>query len=119
MVGNNKSPFLMVMTPVGFGRDDPVQTGRRRQARHYAFHHLCGHGRDHDRLAARAAALAADVALHEELWRHAVQLLADFLANALEGLTASQRRLFDLVAMVDARQLFGQRPAHRLAALGA
>jgi hypothetical protein len=55
------------------------------------------------------------VAVHEELRRHAVELLADLLADALEGLAAGAVRLVDLVVVLDARQLLGQRLAYRRA----
>ena len=80
--------------------------------------HLRGHGGSGNRLAARAGVFAADVAQHEELGRHAVQLLADLFADALEGLTAGAVGLGDLVAVLDAGQACGQRLAHGLA-LGA
>lgn len=76
--------------------------------------HLRGHRCGLDRLAARAGVLAADVAQHEELGRHAVELLADLFADALEGLTAGAVRLLDLVVTLDARQVRGQCLAHRL-----
>ena len=59
------------------------QQARRRDA---LVDHLRGHWRGLDRLAARAGVFAADVAQHEELGRHAVELLADLFADALEGL---------------------------------
>jgi hypothetical protein len=61
---------------------------------------------------------AKDVAQHEELGRHAVQLLADLFADALEGLTAGAMGLRDLVVVLHAGQAGGQRLAHGLA-LGA
>ena len=42
-------------------------------------------------------------------------MLADLLADALEGLAAGAVRLVDLVVLVDARQVRRQRLAHRLA----
>jgi len=54
--------------------------------------------------------------VHEELRRHAVELLARLLADAFEDLAAGAVRLVELVAMLDARQLLGQGLAHRAAA---
>ena len=45
--------------------------------------HLCGYRRGLSRLAARAGALAANVTQHEELRRHAVELLAHRFADAV------------------------------------
>jgi hypothetical protein len=64
------------------------------------------------------AADHADVAQHEERGWHAVQLLADLSADALDGLAAGAMGLRDLVAVLDAGQAGGQRLAHGLA-LGA
>ncbi len=47
------------------------------------------------------------MAQHEELGRHAVELLADLFADALEGLAALAVRLVDLVVTLDARQARG------------
>jgi hypothetical protein len=55
------------------------------------------------------------MAQHEELGRHAVELLADLFADALEGLATLAVRLVDLVVTLDARQARGQRLAYRLA----
>ena len=79
--------------------------------------HLRGHRRGLHRLAARAGVLAADVAQHEELGGDAVQLLADLLADALEGLAAGAVLLLELVVTVDARQARRQCLANRLALL--
>ena len=77
---------------------------------------LRGHRRGLDRLAARARRTwPADMAQHEELGRHAIELLAHLLADTLEGLAALAVGLLDLVVMIDARQARGQRLAHRLA----
>jgi len=80
--------------------------------------HLRGHGDSRNALAARAGVFAADVAQHEELGWHAVQLLADLFANSFEGLATDAVGLGDLVAVLDAGQACGQRLAHSLA-LGA
>ena len=76
---------------------------------------LCGHRRGLDRLAARTGVFATDVAQHEELRGHAVELLADLFADALEGLAAGAVRLLDLVVTIDARQAGRQRLVNRLA----
>ena len=55
------------------------------------------------------------MAQHEELGRHAVELLADLLADALEGLAAGAVRGPDVVVVIDARQVGRQRLAHGLA----
>jgi hypothetical protein len=52
---------------------------------------------------------------HEELRRHAVELLADLFANTLERFAAGAVGGFDLVMPVDARQARGQCLAHGLA----
>ena len=58
------------------------------------------------------------MAQHEELSGHAVQLLADLFANALDRLAAGAMGLKDLVAVLDAGKAGGQSLAHGLA-LGA
>ncbi len=73
---------------------------------------LRGHGRGLDRLAALAGVLAADVALHKELRGHAVELLADFLAYALERLAAGAVGGIDFVVVIDARQVGWEGFAH-------
>lgn len=88
------------------------QQPRRRDA---LVDDLCRHRRGLDRLAARAGVLAANVAQHEELRRHAVELLADLLTNALERFAAGAVGGLDLVVALDARQARGQRLAHGLA----
>jgi hypothetical protein len=55
------------------------------------------------------------VAQHKERGWHAVQLLADLLADALDGLAAGAVGLGDLVAVLDTGQAGGQRLAHGLA----
>ena len=52
---------------------------------------------------------------HEELGRHAVELFADFFADAREGLAASAVRGTEVVVAVNARQVGGQRLAHGFA----
>ena len=73
---------------------------------------LGGHGRGLDRLAARAGVLAADVAVYKELRRHAVELLADLFAHALERLAAGAVGGNGLVVVIDAWQVVGQSLAH-------
>ena len=58
---------------------------------------------------------APDVAQHEELGRHTVELLADLFADALEGLATGAVRGPDVVVAIDARQVGGQRLAHGFA----
>jgi hypothetical protein len=55
------------------------------------------------------------MAQHEELGRHAVQLLADLFADALEGLATRAMGGLDLVVAINARQARRQRLAYRLA----
>ena len=55
------------------------------------------------------------MAQHEELGRHAVELFADLLADALEGLAAGAVRLYEFVVVFDAWQAQRQRLAHGLA----
>jgi len=73
---------------------------------------LRGHGRGLDRLAARAGVFAADVTLHEELRGHAVELLADFFADALEDLATGAVGVLDFVVVIDARQVGREGFAH-------
>jgi hypothetical protein len=80
--------------------------------------HLRGHGGSCNALAARAGVFAADVAQHEELGWHAVQLLADLFADTLQGLAAGAVGLGDLVVVLDAGETGRQCLAHGLA-LGA
>jgi hypothetical protein len=77
--------------------------------------HLRGHRCGLDRLAARAGVFATNVAQHEELGRHAVELLADLFADAFEGLTTGAVRGGDVVVAINARQVGGQRLAHGFA----
>ena len=70
---------------------------------------LRGHRRSLDCLAACTGVLAADVTQHEELSRHAVELLAHLFADALERLATGAMRRLDLVVTLDARQICGQR----------
>jgi len=78
---------------------------------------LRGHGRCLDRLAARAGVLAADMALHEKLRGHAVELLADLFADALERLAAGAVAGLDFVVVIDARQVGREGLAHGTARL--
>ena len=77
--------------------------GQQARGRDALVNHLRGHGCGLDRLAARAGVLAADVAQHEELGGHAVELLADLFADALVGLAAGAVRGTDVVVAIDAR----------------
>lgn len=90
------------------------QQARRRDA---LVDDLRGHGRGLDRLAALARAFAANVAHDEELRRHAVQLFADLLADALQGLAAAAALALgggEIVVSIDARQARRQRLANGL-----
>ena len=64
------------------------QAGRR----HAAVDDLRRNGLLHQALAAAACPLAVDVAVHEELCRHDVQLLADVLAHTHHRLAAHRAR---------------------------
>ena len=77
--------------------------------------HLRRHGCSLNRLAARAGIFAADVAQHEELGGHAVELLADLLADAPISLAAGAVRGTEVVVVIDARQVGGQCLAHGFA----
>ncbi len=67
--------------------------------------HLCRHRRLDQRLALLARPLATDVALHRELTRHVVQLLADVLADALERTATTALRVLGFVVDQGAGQL--------------
>ena len=62
-----------------------------------------------------AGVFAADVAQHEELGRHAIELFADLFADAFEGLPAAAVGLLEFVVMINAGQVLGQRLTHRRA----
>ena len=63
-------------------------------------------------LAAGTRIFASDVAQHEELGRHAVELLAHVLANALQRLAAGAALAIHLVVNLGALQAGGQLAAH-------
>ena len=65
----------------------------------------------HQCLAAPAGPFAADVAMHEELGRHDIELLGDVLANARHRLAATRSRTDGasrFMLVVDASQMIGQ-----------
>ena len=74
------------------------------------------HARRQHGLATGAGVLAADEPMHKELGRFAIELLADFLANALQRMTLIALRRSDLVAVFDALNFLEalSRRSHRL-----
>jgi hypothetical protein len=115
--GSGVDVFLPVVRQV-VGEAADQRVGDQAAGRDAAIDHL-GFGRLlHQLLAAPAGPLAVDVAVHEELCRNDVQLLADVLAHALHRLGAVGVRaggVGRLVVVLDALQVLGQLLATRAA----
>ena len=88
-----------------FGNDD---LGQQPGGRNAFVDDLGRHGGHVHRVAAAAGIFAANVPVHEELRRHAVQLFAHVLAKAFQGMPCAAKSGLDLVVVLNALELAWQ-----------